>query len=101
MLGVLGPEFARESLGLSTKDFVVVVLPLGFGVVTGVLLLNSYGRYLHRRRVIEGGLIGLGLMLAALSAAGPISRFLQDADRPGGWTCRRSRRCSRWSWSSR
>ena len=84
VLGVLGPEFARESLGLSTKDFVVVVLPLGFGVVTGVLLLNSYGRYIHRRRVIEAGLIGLGLMLAALSAAGPISRFLQNADRPGG-----------------
>ena len=84
VLGVLGPEFARESLGLSTKDFVVVVLPLGFGVVTGVLLLNSYGKYIHRRRVIEFGLMGLGLMLAALSGAGPISRFLQRADAAGG-----------------
>lgn len=84
VLGVLGPEFARESLGLSTKDFVVVVLPLGFGVVTGVLLLNSYGKYVHRRRVIEYGLIGLGIMLAALSGAGPISRLLQRADAPGG-----------------
>ena len=84
VLGVLGPEFARESLGLSTKDFVVVVLPLGFGVVTGVLLLNSYGHYLHRRRVIEFGLMGLGLMLAALSGAGPSSRLLQRADAPGG-----------------
>jgi len=84
VLGVLGPEFARQSLGLSTKDFVVVVLPLGFGVVTGVLLLNSYGKYLPRRRVIEFGLMGLGLMLAALSGAGPISRLLQRADQPGG-----------------
>jgi MFS family permease len=84
VLGVLGPEFAREALGLGTKDFVVVVLPMGFGVVTGVLLLNSYGKYLHRRRVIEGGLILLGIMLAALSAAGPISRLLQGADQPGG-----------------
>ena len=84
VLGVLGPEFARESLGLSTKDFVVVVLPLGFGVVIGVLLLNSYGKYIHRRRVIEFGLMGLGLMLAALSGAGPISRLLQRADAPGG-----------------
>ena len=84
VLGVLGPDFAKEALGLTTKDFVVVVLPLGFGVVMGVLLLNSYGKYLHRRRVIEGGLIILGIMLAALSAAGPISRFLQNADRPGG-----------------
>ncbi len=84
VLGVLGPEFAREALGLGTKDFVVVVLPMGFGVVTGVLLLNSYGKYVHRRRVIEGGLIILGIMLAALSAAGPISRLLQRADAPGG-----------------
>ncbi len=84
VLGVLGPAFARETLGLSGEDFAVVVLPLGFGIVMGILLLNSYGRYFHRRRVIEGGLIALGILLAALSASGPISRFLQGADRPGG-----------------
>lgn len=84
VLGVLGPAFARETLGLAAEDFVVVVLPLGFGIVTGILLLNSYGRYFHRRRVIEGGLIVLGILLAALSAAGPISRFLQRADTAGG-----------------
>lgn len=83
VLGVLGPAFARETLGLAAEDFVVVVLPLGFGIVTGILLLNSYGRYFPRRRVIEGGLIILGILLAALSAAGPISRFLQGADTGG------------------
>ena len=84
VLGVLGPDFAKETLGLEAKDFAVVVLPLGFGIVTGILLLNSYGRYFARRRVIEGGLIALGILLAALAAAGPISRFLQRADAPGG-----------------
>ena len=84
VLGVLGPAFAKDTLGLAAKDFAVVVLPLGFGIVTGILLLNSYGRYFPRRRVIEGALIALGIMLAALSAAGPISRFLQRADQPGG-----------------
>jgi hypothetical protein len=84
VLGVLGPDFAQETLGLQPEDFAVVVLPLGFGIVTGILLLNSYGRYFHRRRVIEGGLIVLGILLAALSAAGPISRLLQRADAPGG-----------------
>ena len=34
--------------------------------------------------MIEGGLIALGILLAALSAAGPISRLLQRADVPGG-----------------
>jgi MFS family permease len=80
VLGVLGPDFARETLGLQPKDFVVVVLPLGAGIVMGILLLNSYGKYLPRRRVIEVGLIGLGVALAILSVAGPISRFLQRAE---------------------
>jgi MFS family permease len=83
VLGVLGPAFARETLGLAAEDFVVVVLPMGFGIVTGILLLNSYGRYFPRRRVIEGALILLGILLAALSAAGPISRFLQHAPTGG------------------
>ncbi|HEY6057849.1 MAG TPA: MFS transporter, partial [Candidatus Limnocylindrales bacterium] len=81
VLGVLGPDFATEALQLDPKDFVVVVLPLGFGIVMGILILNSYGRYLARRRVIEVGLILLGILLAVLSVAGPLSRFLQGVDR--------------------
>ncbi|HYM83480.1 MAG TPA: MFS transporter [Candidatus Dormibacteraeota bacterium] len=77
VLGVIGPKFATTTLGLSTTDFVVVVLPLGLGVVLGVLTLNSYGRWLPRRRVIETGMIALGALIALLTAAGPISRFLE------------------------
>jgi MFS family permease len=80
VLGVLGPSFAEETLRLATKDFVVVVLPLGFGIVMGILLLNSFGRYLPRRRVIEFGLVALGVLLVLLSVAGPISQFLSAAD---------------------
>ncbi|MFL5778233.1 MAG: MFS transporter [Chloroflexota bacterium] len=84
VLGVLGPAFARTTLGLQSKDFAVVVLPLGFGIVMGILLLNAYGQYLPRRRVIEGGLIALGALLALLALAGPISRLLQRADAATG-----------------
>lgn len=80
VLGVLGPDFATDSLGLDPKDFVVVVLPLGFGIVTGILLLNSFGNLLPRRRIIETGLVSLGALLAMLSSAGPISRLLQSAE---------------------
>jgi MFS family permease len=80
VLGVLGPDFAESALGLEPKDFAIIVLPLGGGIVMGILLLNSYGKYLPRRRVIEGGLIVLGVMLALLSVAGPLSQFLQNAD---------------------
>ena len=76
VLGVLGPSFAQKSLGLKSEDFVVVVLPLGVGIVMGILLLNAYGRLLPRRRVIEGGLIALGAFLAAMALSGRISAFL-------------------------
>jgi MFS family permease len=77
VLGVIGPRFATETLGLSTTDFVVVVLPMGAGVVLGVLTLNSYGRWLPRRRAIEGGMMALGILVVLLTVAGPISRFLE------------------------
>jgi MFS family permease len=57
---------------------------MGIGIVMGILLLNSYGQYLNRRRVIEGGLITLGILLGLLSVAGPISRLLQRADAASG-----------------
>ncbi len=84
VLGVLGTDFATSSLGLAPKDFVVVVLPLGFGIVTGILVLNSFGHMVPRRRIIEGGLVALGVLLAALAGAGPISRFLQGAQAATG-----------------
>jgi MFS family permease len=84
VLGVLGPNFARETLGLTSKDFTVVVLPLGGGIVMGILLLNTYGKFLPRRRVIEAALVALGVLLALLGSSGPISRFLQSADRASG-----------------
>jgi MFS family permease len=85
VLGVLGPDFATDSLGLAPKDFAVVVLPLGFGIVTGILILNSFGHLLARRRIIEGGLISLGVLLGLLSSAGPLSRFLQGAETATGF----------------
>jgi MFS family permease len=76
ILGVLGPGFAEQTLGLATKDLIVVVLPLGLGIVMGVLLLNAYGRLVTRRHAIEAGLIALGVLLVMLTIAGPVSRFL-------------------------
>jgi len=82
VIGVLGPRFAQDSLGLGTQDLFLVVLPLGTGIVMGVLLLNSYGRYVPRRRAIEGGLIVLGFLLGALTIAGPASRAIMGSEGP-------------------
>jgi len=80
VIGVLGPSFAKTTLGLDPKDLIVVVLPLGLGIVFGILLLNSYGRYVIRRRAIESGLIALGILLLLLTVSGPISRALRTVD---------------------
>ena len=84
VLGVLGPSFAESTLGLGPEDFVVVVLPLGIGVVMGILVLNAYGRLLPRRRVIEGSLVMLGILLAAIASSGQISNFIARAGEATG-----------------
>ena len=73
VLGVLGPNLA-VSLGLDPKDLIVIVLPLGLGVVAGVGGLRWLGAGLSRRRAAETGLIALGLLAAGISAAGPVGR---------------------------
>ena len=77
MLGTLGPTFAVKVLGLSEQDFVVVVLPLAAGLVVGILTLNVYGKYAQRRRLIEGGLLTLGISLAILGFAQRV-QFIKD-----------------------
>ena len=77
VLGALGPGFAVQVLGLTSKDFVVVVLPLGFGVVAGVLLVNSIRTMIPRRRTIEAGLVTLGVCLVLITIANPISELLR------------------------
>ncbi len=77
ILGSLGPNFAKTTLGLSEKDFVVVVLPLGIGIVAGIMFLNAYGRLFPRRRAIEFCMISLGVMISLLAFVGRISRFLE------------------------
>ena len=77
VLGALGPGFAVHVLNLASKDFEVVVLPLGLGVVAGVLLVNAIRTVVPRRRTIEIGLVTLGVCLVLITIANPISQLLQ------------------------
>jgi hypothetical protein len=78
ILGTLGPGFAEQTMGLGSKDFALIVLPLGLGIVMGILVLNSYGKYLPRRHTIDTGMIVMGSLLVVLAWASPIAGFLQD-----------------------
>jgi MFS family permease len=73
VLGVLGPNLAL-SLGLDPKDLIVIVMPLGLGVVGGVVGLRRFGGGLSRRRAGETGLIALGALAVGIAAIGPIGQ---------------------------
>jgi MFS family permease len=74
VIGVLGPNLA-STLGLDPKDLIVVVLPLGLGVVAGVFGLGRFGSRLSRRRSGEGGLIVFGLLAVGISVVGPFTQL--------------------------
>jgi MFS family permease len=80
VLGSLGPAFARDVLGLEDSDLVVILLPLGAGLVSGIVVLNVIGHRLSRRRMIEGGMIGLGLALVVLGFAQNLDVLRSDDD---------------------
>jgi MFS transporter, DHA3 family, macrolide efflux protein len=77
VLGVLGPSLAT-TVGLEPEQLAVVVVPLGIGVVLGVLGLRRFGGEWPRRRIAEGGVITLGLVTTALAAAGFIDGWMRE-----------------------
>ena len=86
VIGVLGPGLAL-SLGLDPTHLIVIVLPLGLGVVGGVAGLRWFGARLSRRQAAETGLISLGLL-----AIGDLGR--PEAVGGGARACRSFRRSS-------
>lgn len=71
VLGVVGPAVA-SSLGLDPANLIVVVLPLGLGVVAGVFALNRLGGGIERRRAGEGGLLSFGVLALSLAAVASV-----------------------------
>lgn len=75
VIGVLGPNLAL-SLGLDPKHLIVVVLPLGLGVVGGVFFLRRFGAGVPRRRAGEAGLVTFGVLALAIAAIGGVGRSI-------------------------
>jgi len=76
VMGVLGPGFADTVLGLEAEDFFFIMGPAGLGAVMGILFLNSYGRLLPRRLLIDGALVAMGVTLIGLAAVKPVTSFV-------------------------
>jgi MFS family permease len=83
VIGVLGPNLAA-SLGLDPKDLIVVVLPLGIGVVGGVFGLRRLGRGVSRRRAGEAGVISFGLLALAIALIAGLGEVTGLGGGPGG-----------------
>jgi MFS family permease len=56
--------------------------PAGLGAVVGILFLNSYGKGIPKRLVIDIGLIGMGITLVMLAVVKPVTILLGGAAAP-------------------
>jgi MFS family permease len=56
-----------------------VVVPLGIGVVAGVLGLRRFGGSVPRRRMAEGGLLTLAVMTVGIAGVGLLHPVIEDA----------------------
>jgi MFS family permease len=82
VLGAIGPGFAETILQLDSEDFFFIMGPAGLGAVVGILFLNSYGKGIPKRLVIDLGLVAMGVTLILLAAIRPITLLLGTAIDP-------------------
>lgn len=82
VLGAIGPGFATDILLLRAEDFFFIMGPAGMGAVVGILFLNSYGKGLPKRLVIDMGLVAMGFTLIALALVRPIASLFGPAIAP-------------------
>jgi MFS family permease len=82
VLGAIGPGFAVDILGLTSQNFFFIMGPAGLGAVVGILFLNSYGKDIPKRLVIDVGLIAMGITLILLAVIRPVTIIFGAAAAP-------------------
>jgi MFS family permease len=82
VLGAIGPGFATDILLLTPEDFFFIMGPAGLGAVVGILFLNSYGKGLPKRFVIDVGLVAMGVTLILLALVRPVTALFGFAVAP-------------------
>jgi MFS family permease len=69
VVATLAPTFVVTVLGVRAEDSVFVLAPAGIGAVLGSALLSRWGDRWPRRRLIEGALMMMGVLIAAMALA--------------------------------
>jgi predicted MFS family arabinose efflux permease len=75
VLGVLGPSLA-VMIGLEPSQLAVVVIPLGIGVVVGIVILRQIGDRLPHRGAAEAGLLIVATLTIALAVVATLLPLL-------------------------
>jgi predicted MFS family arabinose efflux permease len=76
MLGVIGPRFLAEEVGIPASDLYLVLAPGGIGLGIGVALVGRFSTEANRLRMISLATFAAGLGLLAFSALSPAARFV-------------------------
>lgn len=68
MLITIAPAFMQDAIGINLNTgSILVVAPLGLGILLGALLLGVEERRIAKHKLVLVGFIGMGIMLFALS----------------------------------
>jgi MFS family permease len=73
VIAALGPEFIVSVLQLPSEDIAYVVAPAALGVVAGALTVGRLARQVRPARLVDVGLVGAGVFLAAFALTQPIA----------------------------
>lgn len=83
ILAVLVPSFLEKSLQIKATDAsLVLVLPLGLGIVAGGIMLGRFGNKLIKRRLVARAIIFAGLLFFLIGVAPIISPAIRHLPHP-------------------
>lgn len=73
VLATLAPGYVVNVLGIRAEDSVFVLAPAGVGMVLGTGLLSRWGPAFDRDRLVNAGLVLIGLALSLLATIGALA----------------------------
>ncbi len=81
MMITIAPAFMKEAIGINLDTgSILVVAPLGIGILIGAAFLGIEERYFSKKQLIRLGFLGMGAMLIGLSMIGFVDfKFLYYA----------------------
>ena len=83
IIAVLAPGFFEKSLQIKATDAsYIVVIPLGFGIITGGAILSKIGQGLIKRKLVARAIIFAGLLFLLLGLAPVISPAIRHFKYP-------------------